>query len=429
MERIKPERRPGFGSTSRVGRRGAETHARILDAALRVLEKSGLGGVRVEAITELANCSRPTFYQYFADTGELFGQLVAQVGDELGQLVRTLEPIDSTPNGRRALRAWLGGLVSLHSRYAAVFQAGNATVRDEVITRGAEERALQTGRRFADVLQSPLPTRAPLEWYAAMVFRTVSRACSQTGSVDRDRLIDGMADWTHRCFFGWIEGVNAAPGSGSHAAPSRSASEPEEVPGAAMLGARATRSRERLLRAAVEVFGRTGYEAARIDEIAREAGYARATLYRYFDSKEVMFRELVRPAVEDMLLLLEELPEPRGGFYSWSRRLYQTYTAHGKLLSLLGESESSRSVSADFRVRAAQTVGAALSGRPFGDSGVDTLLLIAHTERGPYMASAYPRFAQTDAIAATAEILPRAFFGCADDAPSGSRSERPGDGD
>ena len=83
MKRIGPKRRPAFGPNSRVGRRGAVTQARILNAGLQILDKSGYHGVRVEAIAALAGCSRPTFYQYFADKAELFRQLATQLDDEL----------------------------------------------------------------------------------------------------------------------------------------------------------------------------------------------------------------------------------------------------------------------------------------------------------------------------------------------------------
>jgi len=66
---IHATRRPAFGSNSRAGRRDAATQARILDANLQVLEKSGYHCVRVEAIAALADCSRPTFYRCYSARG------------------------------------------------------------------------------------------------------------------------------------------------------------------------------------------------------------------------------------------------------------------------------------------------------------------------------------------------------------------------
>ena len=44
-----------------------------------------------------------------------------------------------------------------------------------------------------------------------------------------------------------------------------------------------------ILKAARKVFTRKGYAAARMDDIAREAGINRALLHYYFRSKERMF--------------------------------------------------------------------------------------------------------------------------------------------
>ncbi|MDO9524608.1 MAG: AMP-binding protein [Gemmobacter sp.] len=52
-------------------------------------------------------------------------------------------------------------------------------------------------------------------------------------------------------------------------------------------------TRERILRAAEEVFGARGFAAAGIADITRAAGIAQGTFYIYFDSKEDAFRELV----------------------------------------------------------------------------------------------------------------------------------------
>ncbi len=50
---------------------------------------------------------------------------------------------------------------------------------------------------------------------------------------------------------------------------------------------------ERLLRAAVDVFGERGYTAARVSDIVGRAGVAQGTFYLYFENKEAMFLKLV----------------------------------------------------------------------------------------------------------------------------------------
>jgi TetR/AcrR family fatty acid metabolism transcriptional regulator len=61
---------------------------------------------------------------------------------------------------------------------------------------------------------------------------------------------------------------------------------------------RGTSKRERILRAAVDVFAEFGYFNAKVAHIAKTAGVADGTIYLYFDGKEdlliTIFRELTR---------------------------------------------------------------------------------------------------------------------------------------
>ena len=49
--------------------------------------------------------------------------------------------------------------------------------------------------------------------------------------------------------------------------------------------------------AALEVFAEKGYAGARLDEIAARAGISKGALYLYFETKEELFRAVVREAV------------------------------------------------------------------------------------------------------------------------------------
>src|SRR5207237_386488 len=53
-------------------------------------------------------------------------------------------------------------------------------------------------------------------------------------------------------------------------------------------------SRARVLAAAEERFAAFGYRRTGIAEIARDAGVAPGTLYRYFENKEEIFRAVMR---------------------------------------------------------------------------------------------------------------------------------------
>jgi AcrR family transcriptional regulator len=67
-----------------------------------------------------------------------------------------------------------------------------------------------------------------------------------------------------------------------------------------VLTARGQRTRERLVRAAYEVFQRVPFAEAKITDITSEAGVAAGTFYTYFDSKETIFREVAKEALADM---------------------------------------------------------------------------------------------------------------------------------
>jgi AcrR family transcriptional regulator len=59
--------------------------------------------------------------------------------------------------------------------------------------------------------------------------------------------------------------------------------------------------KEAILDAALSVFAEDGYQAARLDDVARRADVAKGTLYLYFDDKEKLFEEVVRGAISPVL--------------------------------------------------------------------------------------------------------------------------------
>jgi len=54
---------------------------------------------------------------------------------------------------------------------------------------------------------------------------------------------------------------------------------------------------EEILDAALVVFGESGFARAKIDDVARLAGVSKGTVYLYYDSKEALFREMVRAKI------------------------------------------------------------------------------------------------------------------------------------
>ena len=64
-----------------------------------------------------------------------------------------------------------------------------------------------------------------------------------------------------------------------------------------------------ILAAALETFVEHGYAAAKLEDVARRAGVTKGTLYIYFESKEALFKAVVRENVVPILATAEQLTE------------------------------------------------------------------------------------------------------------------------
>ncbi len=65
--------------------------------------------------------------------------------------------------------------------------------------------------------------------------------------------------------------------------------------------ARAVAKRDAILAASITLFGRYGYRRTSMEEIAREAGIAKGTVYLYFPTKEALFRALSQQTLDHVL--------------------------------------------------------------------------------------------------------------------------------
>jgi AcrR family transcriptional regulator len=74
-----------------------------------------------------AESSHGTFYLYFSSKESLFESLVAEVADDLQELIDDLPPIGDTARGRAALREWLARFSELYGRYGAIIRTWTET--------------------------------------------------------------------------------------------------------------------------------------------------------------------------------------------------------------------------------------------------------------------------------------------------------------
>lgn len=129
------------------------------------------------------------------------------------------------------------------------------------------------------------------------------------------------------------------------------------------LQARGQRTRQRLLDAAADVFDRTGYHAARVDDVVAAANSSHGTFYLYFTSKEDLFEQLVREVATELRGLIDELApvtnsaRGRAALRAWLARVSEAYAKHGRVIRAWTEAE--------------------LSGDPVGRRGDDVLIGLA----------------------------------------------------
>lgn len=86
-----------------------------------------------------------------------------------------------------------------------------------------------------------------------------------------------------------------------------------------------------ILDAALSVFAEKGFHETRLEDIAEEAGFSKASLYNYYDNKEVIFLNLVVREHERLIEAVEEKLDP-GESLERSLRdfLHTTFTFFGK---------------------------------------------------------------------------------------------------
>src|SRR5512136_2542717 len=82
---------------------------------------------------------------------------------------------------------------------------------------------------------------------------------------------------------------------------------------------------QQILEAAFRVFGAHGLHQATLDDVAREAGITKGTIYLYFPSKAALFSAMLKARVNDFMPAVET---PRGGGASTIRDRLATLGRH-----------------------------------------------------------------------------------------------------
>lgn len=94
-----------------------------MDAGVAVFSVKGFHATRVDDIVKRAKTSHGTFYLYFASKDDLFGQLVAEVSEELDEMTRSLPVVRDDEEGRQVLEDWIRAFARLYGRFGALIRS------------------------------------------------------------------------------------------------------------------------------------------------------------------------------------------------------------------------------------------------------------------------------------------------------------------
>ncbi len=304
-------RRSGYAPATNagVGRRGLHTRDRILGCAAEVFLANGFHATSLDAIARAAGASRATVYQYFAGKEEIFRELSALAerdvlahGEHLGDLGPTFDGVD-------ALHRWLVEWADIYDAHAAVFAEfpgiGTATGLsvvdastaadqfDQTVTDrlrrtrlrdlDADDAAAALGRiphmvhLYRRRAMFPLPPRATVTWSLTVALQLMLFPETPAGV---------------------LQAVAPQPTKGYARTPPRALNGAAATPAATE--AAGSPIPQDVLSVSSALFAERGYYAVGMEEIAAAAGVSRATLYRYFSTKDTILAELTRRAVVEI---------------------------------------------------------------------------------------------------------------------------------
>jgi AcrR family transcriptional regulator len=113
-----------------IGKRGAETRRRLLDATAVMLETHGVRDLRVVEIAREVGASPATFYQYFRDVEEAVLECSSEIGSEIAPLASLLDQQWTDVNGLEAARQLVEGFLDHWDAHRAVLRTRNLAAQE-----------------------------------------------------------------------------------------------------------------------------------------------------------------------------------------------------------------------------------------------------------------------------------------------------------
>jgi AcrR family transcriptional regulator len=113
-----------------LGKRGAATRARLLQATGELLESKGLRDLRVVDIAREVGTSPATFYQYFRDVEEAVLAIAEAVGEQMAPVTEVLEPRWRGEAGLDHARDLVDGFLRYWDSHRAVLRTRNLAAQE-----------------------------------------------------------------------------------------------------------------------------------------------------------------------------------------------------------------------------------------------------------------------------------------------------------
>jgi AcrR family transcriptional regulator len=113
-----------------LGRRGAQTRLRLLEATARLLEDNGLRELRVVDIARAVDLAPATFYQYFGDVEAAVLALSAVVGEQTASLNELVARPWDGPEGLDVVRTIVEDFIANWDRHRAVLRTRNLAAQE-----------------------------------------------------------------------------------------------------------------------------------------------------------------------------------------------------------------------------------------------------------------------------------------------------------
>jgi TetR/AcrR family transcriptional repressor of nem operon len=156
---------------------------RILEAATALMWRNGYDAISVDAICEVANVRKGSFYHAFASKEGLLNTIIERVWDRDRLEIELCYAVDATPLVRfrnhlewfgitqRRLRAQFGFVPGTFNMAVAVNAPQAAR---EISAEASRQHTAMLAKGVADLLQSQEPSQPEVQWWSEVVGQLIN---------------------------------------------------------------------------------------------------------------------------------------------------------------------------------------------------------------------------------------------------------------